>query len=427
MPAPTPSLTIGDVHRFVRQRCLAPPGSGSGRVGVEIEWLVFDAEDPGRALSLASLEAGLGAAGVLAGGGRTSLEPGGQVELSSAPLHGIGKACLACEVDLAALRQGLAHGGMTLVGMGLDPTRPHRQVVASPRYTAMATYFDAQGDAGRAMMCATASIQVNLDLVDEPAAAERWHRSHLLGPTLAAAFANSPFAGGRPSGWRSSRLATWAVIDAGRTTPVLDGRGARGGRGGCHPAEGWARYALDADVMLVRAPGDRFLPLGAALPFRRWMSQGHELGYPTEDDLDYHLTTLFPPVRPRGWLELRMIDALPDPWWRVATAVTAALVDDPEAAEGATAAAAGTSTLWDGAARHGLSHPALARSARGCFTAAMAALPRLGADAETEAACAAYADRYVERGRCPADDLLDAWAAEPNVLPIPPQEAPPWT
>ena len=74
---------------------------------------------------------------------------------------------------------------------------------------------------------------------------------------------------------------------------------------------------------------DRYVPLGdTLLRARDWVEAGHPLGFPTADDLAYHLTTLFPPVRPKGWLELRMIDALPDPWWRVPVAVAAAWIDD---------------------------------------------------------------------------------------------------
>ena len=65
------------------------------------------------------------------------------------------------------------------------------------------------------------------------------------------------------------------------------------------------------------------MPLERPLTFTRWILDGHALGYPTIDDLDYHLTTLFPPVRPRGWLEIRYLDALPAPWWRVAATIVA--------------------------------------------------------------------------------------------------------
>src|SRR5205807_7278180 len=121
------------------------------------------------------------------------------------------------------------------------------------------------------------------------------------------------------------------------------------------------------------------------LPFAGWMECGHELGWPTLDDFDYHLTTLFPPVRPRGWLELRMIDSLPDPWWRVAAAVATALLEDAAAGAAAREAVtrAGVAHHWRSAARHGLADPALRAAAQAGFRPALPGLGRLGAGRAT--------------------------------------------
>jgi glutamate--cysteine ligase len=134
---------------------------------------------------------------------------------------------------------------------------------------------------------------------------------------------------------------------------------------------------------------------------------------PTADDLDYHVSTLFPPVRPRGHLELRVIDAQPGDGWIVPTAVVSALMDDPVAAQAAMAAVeplqkdGRPSELVLRAARRGQDDPQLAEASRECFTAADGALGRLGAPGPIRDAVAAFADRYVLRGRCPADDRLD--------------------
>ena len=108
-------------------------------------------------------------------------------------------------------------------------------------------------------------------------------------------------------------------------------------------------------------------------------------------------------------------------------AVTAALLQDAEAADRAAVAAAPVTRCWADAARDGLTHPGLAAAARGCFAAALDALPRVGADAGTVAAVAAWQDRYVSRGRCPADDRLDAWARGEPVFPIEPELEASWT
>ena len=400
MPAPTRSLTPADVHDHVRRHCLSP-GDPPGRVGIELELLTTIDDDPARRPDASDLlDAVAGPA--LPCAARLTLEPGGQIELSSRPHVGTAAAIAATAADLSALRDRLHAAGIGTVALGLDPARRHRRLVSAPRYVAMEAYFEGDGGVGLAMMCATASVQVNLDLGDADMLPRRWRLAHALGPVLVAAFANSPLSAWGPTGARSSRQQIWSALDRTRTAPALSP---------LPPAETWARYALAARVMLVRAGPDRYEPVREHLSFARWMAEGHELCYPTADDFAYHLTTLFPPVRPKGWLELRMIDALPEPWWRVAVAVTAALLDDPEAFTMAERTCRPVADCWPEAAQHGLGHPALASAARTCFAASLEALPRMGVDRETVEVTESYVDRYVDRGRCPADDVLDAWAA----------------
>jgi glutamate--cysteine ligase len=168
--------------------------------------------------------------------------------------------------------------------------------------------------------------------------------------------------------------------------------------------------------MMINASATHSVAMHDGIPFSRWLDDGHELGWPTIDDFAYHLTTLFPPVRPRGWLELRMLDALQEEWWPVAVAVTAALLDDPSAADAAAEAVAPVRDSWTAAARDSLAVPALHRAAQRCFAAALGAFDRLGVDAETVRATEAFLDRYVARGRCPADDRLDTQAAHASTV-----------
>ena len=183
-------------------------------------------------------------------------------------------------------------------------------------------------------MCATAGLQVNLDFDARSHSPDtRWGTAHVLGPVLAASFANSPLVMGVPSGWKSYRLANWWRLDR-VPHQIPRRRRARAGRRG-------SSYVMDAQVMLIRTDEGGCVPVRTPLTFRQWVTDGHPLGFPTLDDLDYHVTTLFPPIRPRGWLELRMVDSLPQPWWRVPVAVAAALVYDAEAGEAAAQAA------WD--------------------------------------------------------------------------------
>jgi glutamate--cysteine ligase len=275
------------------------------------------------------------------------------------------------------------------------------------------------------MMCVSASVQVCLDAgYEEPGPlghVRRWWLAHQLGAVLVAAFANSPLAAGRPTGWLSTRQLRWTQIGTGRAGgPRLD----------ADPRTAWARHTLNAPVMCVRRDGGPWDVPVDGLTFRAWARTGVPRP-PTREDLDYHLTTLFPPVRPRGHLELRMIDAQPgEDGWIVPLAVTAALFDDPEAAETAYRAVkplaertlalpAPHNPLWLAAARHGLADGELREIAVACFRAALDALPRIGATEEVTGAVATYLDRQVSRGRCPADDLLDRLHAPGDGAPEP--------
>ena len=410
MPSSRRRLDLDGARRHLRDHAFE---RSAGRVGVELEWLAVPASDPTRACDFRAVLAAADVA--LPNGSRVTFEPGGQPELSSRPFPTVGTTCEAVAADLAALRSALARRGVRLVGMGLDPLRGPQRVLDLPRYTAMEAYFESDGDGacGRTMMALTAAIQVNVDAGPPEQVDARWGLAHDLGPVLAAAFANSPFRDGKPSGWKSTRLANWYEVDRTRTAPAHDGNGASA-------VDAWCGYVLAANVMLIRASELDFVPVRSPLRFDQWLARGHALGFPSVDDLDYHVTTLFPPVRPRGWLELRMIDALPDPWWRVAVAIAVTLLDDPEASAQAARAVTGSRRLWVQAARDSLAHPFIACAARACFDAALPALPRAGADDLTVALAHAYNERYVSRGRCPADELLDAWHRDGSLFPTAP-------
>lgn len=410
MPSPHPVLVAAEASRIVADRGFRPPLPGAPRrVGIEMEWCTVDLADPSRPADFDRV-CRTAASVSLPHSSRVTFEPGGQIELSSAPLTWLA-AVRAVTDDADELGRALASAGIGMVAIGLEPGPRRERLLRSPRYDAMEAFFDARGDAGRTMMRSTAALQLNVDLGPLSSTQHRWDLVHALGPVLAAMFANSPFANGRPSGWRSTRLAVWRAIDPSRTLPVANGSG--------NHRDTWVRYALGADVMLVRHSAEHHEPVLPGLTFADWIAHGHPAGWPTADDLDYHLTTLFPPVRPRGWFELRMIDALPTPWWQVAAAVTAVLVDDPGAATVAAEASTATRHRWAEAARHGLADPALARSARACFRAARDALPGHGADPAIVDAAVEFEDRFVSRGRCPADDLLDAWQRHGALLPVP--------
>ena len=416
MPALRRHLTLEALRRHVTERCLAP--TDRSLVGIEIEVLTYPSSDPGLRVTAAELAA-ITERSALPAGSRITLEPGGQVEISTPPLPGLAPALSAASADFAAISAALHQGGIVPVARGLDPLRPPERILDRPRYAAMEAFFDVEGFTGRTMMCSTAAVQVNLETGSAAELSARWHRAHAVGPLLVAMFAHSPVPGGGGCGPRSARQQVWSVMDPSRTAPVHGPiLGTDGAKPPGDPVEEWLRYALAARVMMIRATPERFVPLDGPLgpevfTFAAWMQRGHELGWPTIDDFEYHLTTLFPPVRPRGWLELRMLDALPDPWWRVAAAVTTALLDDAEAGASALEAVSdpplgtGVADHWRSAARHGLADPALRAAAQVVFPAALGALGRLGADLPTVVAAEEFYERFVARGLCPADE--PAW------------------
>ncbi|PZH15525.1 ergothioneine biosynthesis glutamate--cysteine ligase EgtA [Streptomyces sp. NTH33] len=407
---PRTAVTEAEAEALVNGICFktGPPR----RLGVEVEWLVHELRTPRLPVTPERLEAAYAALRTVPLRSALTVEPGGQLELSSPPAASLMECIGTVSADLDAVRAVLAQGGLRLVGLGHDPWHTPRRFLRERRYDALEACLDRGGPAGRHMMCASASVQVCVDAGhEEPGPlghGRRWWLAHQLGAVLVAAFANSPLLGRRPTGWLSTRQLMWTEIGPGRAgAPPLDGA----------PRTAWTRHVLDAPVMCVRRDnGPWEVPEG--LTFRQW-ARARRPRPPTREDLDYHLTTLFPPVRPRGHLELRMIDAQPgEDGWIVPLAVTAALFDDPQAAETAYRAVkpltersgplpAPHNPLWTGAARTGLADPELHEAAVACFTAALEALPRLGATTEVTDAVAAFQDRYVRKGRCPADDLLE--------------------
>lgn len=392
MPSPTRVLTPQSARDLIRERSFTR--NTGNRVGVEIEWFTTPSHDPPDVPTLARL---LDTSTPLPCGSGISFEPGGQVELSTRPFAGIDDACDAAETDSETVRGVLAENGYGTFAAGFDPDRTQRLLTRVPRYVAMRRYFDAYGPAGARMMCASAAIHVNLDAGADDEGARRWRVAHVLGPTLVASFANSPVHEAGVSGDKSARMAAWLRLDPSRTRPAE--------ADGTEPPSAWADYALRARVMFVRSEGI-YVPLDDGLTFEGWIEGGHPLGYPTADDLEYHLTTLFPPVRPHRHLELRMIDMLPAPWWRAAVALVAALVCEPRARSIAEEACDGTHGMWDIAARCGLEDPLLHASASRCAAVALDALQRVGVRTSTVAIARDYVERFIERGLTPADEQL---------------------
>jgi glutamate--cysteine ligase len=199
-------------------------------------------------------------------------------------------------------------------------------------------------------------------------------------------------------------------MDPTRTKPVL----ASGDL-----VEDWSDYVLGAQLMLLHDDADDGCALvEVPLTFGEWVDEGIAGRRPTLADLAYHCTTLFPPVRPRGWLELRWLDGLPAGLAEVASAAVSALLVDPAAGEQAAEACAPVDKVasWRTTARLGPRDAEMAAAGTAALLAAADALDRSGAPRRWAQAVADAAERWPAKGRCPADDIEDRLAAGASIV-----------
>ncbi|WP_285616431.1 glutamate-cysteine ligase family protein [Kineosporia sp. NBRC 101677] len=400
-PHPGQPLTESDAEGWIPRTCFkhGPPR----RVGIELEFQVHRDVDPPEHLAPDKLRRLHEDLRVQPLRSSFTVEPGGQVELSSLPADHLPAAIADVETDLALITEAARRHGARLVGTGIDDLPRPRRFLAEPRYAAMEEYFDRTGTAGRMMMRSSASVQVNVEAARTGAAPgdleRRWDLLHAIGPATAAAFgrpSRHPVDDPRLRGYRLLRQAIWRELDPARCHgPVV--------RPGEALQDAYARWVLDAPVLAVRRQG-RPWTAPAGLTFRQWLRQGPravpDAGPPTVEDLKFHMTTLFPPVRARGHFEVRYLDAQPGPWWRVAAAVAPALLEDEAAADEALAACEPVRQQWDLAARAGLGDARIGHAARGVLTAAAYALDRAGQPG-LAAQTAEYLDRVALRGAGP--------------------------
>ncbi len=364
MHAPSPLHGRSEAEAHVGMTCfkLGPPAL----IGAELEFLVHHRDDPMVRPELSELAAALGQhspnsicpqspALPLPHGSTVTVEPGGQVELSSAPYPDARTLCTALAHDAEMLGDRLAGRNLRLSSAAADALREPHRLLTLPRYRTMESAFAQVGPFGRLMMCNTAATQVSVDAGAAGAQSRgRWALLHEAGPALLAAFACSAQLRGAPAGgWASQRMRTWLELDPRRT----DGPAHSGGE----PAQEYASWAVDVPLLCVRTThGSWAAPAGAT--FADWVEgrlDGVLGARPTAADLDYHLTTLFPPVRACGHLEVRYLDAQPGGQWRVPVAVIDALLRDDATVEHGRELAGDTATRWSDAARLGLADDAL--------------------------------------------------------------------
>lgn len=239
-------------------------------------------------------------------GGSISLEPGGQFELSGAPLEDVHQSCDELTRHLDGVRAVAEPLGVGFLGLGFSPRWRIDEVPRMPkgRYRIMTAYMPKVGTRGLDMMYRTCTVQVNLDFADEADMVRKLRVSLALQPVATALFANSPFTDGKPNGFLSYRAEVWRDVDKARTG--LLPFAFESGMG----FERYVDYALDVPMYFVYRDGAYIDVAGAS--FRDFMAgRLRQLPgvLPTMDDWADHLTTIFPEVRLKRYLEMRGADA----------------------------------------------------------------------------------------------------------------------
>jgi glutamate--cysteine ligase len=355
------------------------------------------------------------------GGGAISLEPGGQFELSGAPVETVHQTCSELMAHLAQLREVARPLRIGFLGIGMTPdwTRADMPVMPKGRYKIMTAYMPKVGSLGLDMMYRTCTVQTNLDFASEADMVRKLRVSLALQPVGTALFANSPFTEGKPNGFLTFRSEIWRDTDADRSGMLPwafePGMG----------FERWVDYALDVPMYFVKR-GDDYIDV-AGQSFRDLM-RGTLPGLPGEratiSDWANHLSTIFPEVRLKRYLEMRGSDGGP---WRRLPALPAfwvgILYDDD-----CLAAAWDLVKEWTAeerqklrddvprlgfkAAIRGVSMLDLARQ---CLTLAQAGLKRRArrdAQGRDETRYLEPLGDIVRRGVTPAEDMLERYRGE---------------
>ncbi|WP_317056931.1 glutamate--cysteine ligase [Roseovarius rhodophyticola] len=295
----------------------------------------------------APLEEGGNLIGLTKDGANVSLEPGGQLELSGAPLESIHQTCDEVNQHLADVKDIADKVGVGFIGLGAAPIWSHDDMPIMPkgRYKLMKSYMDQVGTMGKSMMFRTCTVQVNLDFSSEADMVQKLRVALALQPVATALFANSPFFDGKPNGHKSWRARVWRDLDADRTgmLPFVfeDGFG----------FEAWADYALDVPMYFVYRDGEYVDALGQSFrDFLKGELPALPGETPTLSDWADHLTTIFPEARIKKFMEMRGADG--GPWRRLCAlpAFWVGLMYDQTALDGAWDLVKG----WDAETREAL-------------------------------------------------------------------------
>jgi len=354
--------------------------------------------------------------------GTISLEPAGQLELSGAPLENLHQTCAETGRHLEQVKHVGDMLGLGFLGLGMwpDKSRANLPIMPKGRYDIMLRHMPRVGSLGLDMMLRTCTIQTNLDYGSEADMAHKFRVSLALQPLATALFANSPFTDGKPNGYLSYRSHIWSDTDPARTgmLPFVfeDGFG----------YERYADYALDVPMYFVYRDG-KYID-AAGLSFRDFLDGKLSVlpgEKPTEKDWEDHLSTAFPEVRMKSFLEMRGADG--GPWNRICAlpALWVGLLYDQGALDAAWDLVKDWSMeerqiLRDSVPRLGLDAPIgggrklrdIAGEAVDIARSGLAARARLNSAGDNETGYLSALDEVVASGKTHAERLLDRYHGE---------------
>ena len=392
------SLSEAQLLEDVRQRFFSPLQSANPRtVGVELELIpvIEFTRKPALAAQTSAVLSELARkrswtekrhggdppSWELRDGGHISFEPGGQLEISSSP-HRTAASLISTTHDLVlSLSEAMQRVGIELVARGVDP---YNDIDAVPlqlhreRYTGMTRYFDSIGPSGVRMMRQTAALQINVERGEDPL--NRWLLLNAITPVVTALFSNSGTYAGKRTNHASYRAHLWRTLDDSRTGLPYDEQ---------DPVRRYLDFALDAYAM---RSGNAQNPYET---FREWMAGG-QIGM---EEWNFHLTTLFPEVRPKEFFELRSADTIEVQSLAAPVVFVTSIVYDRDSAQRAFEIVGTPSIdLLELAGIKGLAHPALRKMARALANIALDGARSLGSEylsAENVKTAAEYFDRLI--------------------------------
>ncbi len=356
--------------------------------------------------------------GLMRGKAQVHLEPGGQIELSGEPCETIHCTHAEFTQHIRELLEVAERLNVVFLGLGIQPVSSLEEIewVPKKRYRIMAPYMQRVGTMGHRMMKQTATVQANIDYKDESDAMAKFRTAMGLSPLITAIFANSPISDGELNGYKSFREHIWTGTDRDRCgllpfafSPDVS-------------FAHYVEYALDVPMYLIIRDGNYIDFTG--IPFRHFLTHGYKGHYATMEDWELHLTTLFPEVRIKRYMEVRSADSQPPELMPALPALIKGVFYDSDCLQAAWDLIKGWSwdermEVYQSSHRHALAARirrfSLLDLAKELFQIAWEGLRRQGAlngNGEDETIYLKPLRDLLSQGKSPADILVEKWEGE---------------